>query len=443
MGRIWMSQMVSTIADLGRQYFDRPANKTVLEDTRRLCHDLLSGRGEASGTALAREVVNLFRDMEGADRVAFLQMLNDEFSYSPLDLHTTAQAYIDEPSEENYLALCGAVEAPRQELLRRMNMAPGGTGAILTMREFLLQLLPDRPDLATLDADFRHLFSSWFNRGFLQFERIEWRTPAAILEKLIAYEAVHAIEGWEDLRRRLAGDRRCFAFFHPALADEPLIFVEVALTRGLADRIQPLLEAPIDGPEDEEPNTAMFYSISNCQLGLAGISFGNLLIKQVVDAISAELPKIRTFATLSPIPGFCRWLNRQLETSPPEFLTKDEIDLLQQPDWVENEVMRQKLQKTLMRLCADYLTRVGRRGQALDPVARFHLGNGASIERINWAGDLSSKGLSQSAGLMVNYRYAPDQIVANHEAYVSGGKIASSAKVRGLLQRTSRRTGKG
>jgi malonyl-CoA decarboxylase len=433
MGRIWMSQMVSTIADLGRQYFDRSGNNNVLEDTRRLCHDLLSGRGEASGTALAREVVTLFREMEGPDRVAFLQMLNDEFSYNPIDLRAAAKTYSDDPSEENYQSLRGTVEAPRLELLRRMNMAPGGTGAILVMREFLLQLLSERPDLKPLDTEFRHLFSSWFNRGFLQFERIEWRTPAAILEKLIAYEAVHAIKGWDDLRRRLANDRRCFAFFHPALADEPLIFVEVALTRGLADRIQPLLNAPIDGTEDDDPNTAIFYSISNCQLGLAGISFGNLLIKQVVDAISAELPTIRNFATLSPIPGFCRWLKRRLARNPPDFLSQDEIDLLNQPDWVENEVLRQGLKKNLLRLCADYLTQIGRRGHALDPVARFHLGNGASIERINWAGDLSAKGLQQSAGLMVNYRYAPDQIVGNHEAYVSGGKIASSPKVRALL----------
>jgi malonyl-CoA decarboxylase len=433
MGRIWMSQMVSTIADLGRQYFDRSANDTVLEDTRRLCHDLLSGRGEASGTALAREVVTLFREMEGPDRVAFLQMLNNEFSYNPIDLRAAATTYADEPSAENYQSLRSTVEAPRMELLRRMNMAPGGTGAILIMREFLLQLLSERPDLIPLDTDFRHLFSSWFNRGFLQFERIEWRTPAAILEKLIAYEAVHAIKGWDDLRRRLANDRRCFAFFHPALADEPLIFVEVALTRGLAHRIQPLLDAPIERPEEEDFNTAIFYSISNCQLGLAGISFGNLLIKQVVDAISAELPAISNFATLSPIPGFCRWLEQRLTNDPPDFLTPEEIDLLKQPDWVENEVLRQSLKKNLMRLCARYLTQVSKRGHAYDPVARFHLGNGASIERINWAGDLSAKGLHQSAGLMVNYRYAPDQIVGNHEAYVSGGKIASSPKVRALL----------
>ncbi|NNE86001.1 MAG: decarboxylase, partial [Alphaproteobacteria bacterium] len=282
-------------------------------------------------------------------------------------------------------------------------------------------------------TDIRHLFTSWFNRGFLQFERVEWRTSAAILEKLIAYEAVHEIKGWDDLRRRLAADRRCFAYFHPALADEPLIFVEVALTNGLADRIQTLLESDAAIDDDKKPNTAIFYSISNCQFGLTGISFGNLLIKQVVDALSAELPSVQNFATLSPIPGFVDWLNRLVQDEPPAFVTEDELDGLRMTDWHKNEIMREKLRKLLLRLCANYLTNLTSRGQAIDPVARFHLGNGASIERINWAGDLSEKGLAQSAGLMVNYKYAPNEIIANHEAYVGNGEIVLSAKVRSLL----------
>lgn len=433
MGRIWMSQVVSAIADLGRQYFDRPANRSSIEIARRLCDDLLSDHGEASGTALAREVVNLFQTMEAPDRMAFLQMLNDDYAYDPEALRGAAEDYLKDGSQKAYEALCHTVEAPRQELLRRMNIAPGGTGAILVMREFLLQVIPDNPELKPLDTDIRHLFTSWFNRGFLQFERIEWRTAAAILEKLIAYEAVHEIKGWGDLRRRLADDRRCFAYFHPALADEPLIFVEVALTTGLADRIQPLLEAAPAVEEDQRPNTAIFYSISNCQFGLTGISFGNLLIKQVVDALSAELPSVQNFATLSPIPDFVEWINRTIRDDPPEFLTEDELDGFKMSDWTQNEIMRQKLQKPLMRLCALYLTSLSPRGQAIDPVARFHLGNGASIERINWAGDLSEKGLAQAAGLMVNYKYAPEEIIANHEAYVGDGKIALSGKVRTLL----------
>lgn len=433
MGRIWMSQMVSAIADLGRQYFDRPANRSAIEIARRLCDDLLSEHGEASGTALAREVVNLFRTMDAADRMAFLQMLNDDYAYSPAALRAAAEHYLTEGSHQAYEALCRTVEAPRQELLRRMNIAPGGTAAILIMREFLLQVIPDHPEMKPLNADIRHLFTSWFNRGFLQFERIEWRTAAAILEKLIAYEAVHEIKGWDDLRRRLADDRRCFAYFHPALADEPLIFVEVALTNGLADRIQPLLATAAAIDEDQEPNTAIFYSISNCQFGLTGISFGNLLIKQVVDALSAELPTVQNFATLSPIPDFINWLSQTVESEPPDFLTEEELSNFESFDWQKNDVLRQKLQKPLMRLCAIYLTSLSPRGHAIDPVARFHLGNGASIERINWAGDLSDKGLAQSAGLMVNYRYAPDEIIANHEAYVGDGRIAFSGKVRALL----------
>lgn len=428
-----MSQVVSAIADLGRQYFDRPSTRSAMETARRLCDDLLSDHGEASGTALAREVVNLFKSMDAADRMSFLQMLNDDFGYNPAALREAAENYLKDDSQKSYRALCHTVEAPRQELLRRMNIAPGGTSAILVMREFLLQVVPDHPELKALDEDIRHLFTSWFNRGFLQFERIEWRTAAAILEKLIAYEAVHEIKGWDDLRRRLADDRRCFAYFHPALEDEPLIFVEVALTDGLADRIAPLLETDPTDEGVQEPNTAIFYSISNCQFGLTGISFGNLLIKQVVDALSAELPSVQNFATLSPIPGFVDWINGTVRDEPPEFLTEDELDGLKMSDWLQNEIMRQKLQKPLMRLCAIYLTSLSSRGQAVDPVARFHLGNGASIERINWAGDLSEKGLAQSAGLMVNYKYAPNEIIANHEAYVGNGNIALSNKVRALL----------
>jgi len=433
MDRIWMSQVVSAIADLGRQYFERPSNASPIETERRLCKDLLSGRGEASGTALAREVVNLFAAMNEESRVAFIEMLNDEFAYDPAFLREAAERYAREQDDDAYLSLRRAMEAPRQELLQRMNMAPGGTAVIVQMRELLLKLLADRHELARLDSDFRQLFTSWFNRGFLQFEQIDWRTPAVVLEKLIAYEAVHEIHGWDDLRRRLASDRRCFAFFHPALTDEPLIFVEVALTRELSDRIQPLLDAPAGNAPSETPNTAIFYSISNCQAGLTGISFGNLLIKQVVDALSAELPSIRTFATLSPVPGFRGWLRRIMTDAPPDFLDAEEKDALLQAGWADNEILRQRLKKPLTRLCARYLASVTENGQAIDPVARFHLGNGASIERINWAGDLSAKGLRQSAGLMVNYRYDPDQIVANHEAYVGSSRIALSGKVKSLL----------
>ena len=311
-------------------------------------------------------------------------------------------------------------------------MAPGGTKVIVEMRELVLRDINRRAGFRALDFDLLHLLSSWFNRGFLQFERIDWRTSAAILEKLIVYEAVHEIDGWEDLHRRLADDRRCFAFFHPALPDEPLIFVEVALTKGLAGKIRPLLDEPPSG-DDEKPDTATFYSISNCQAGLAGISFGNFLIKQVVDDLRAELPSVVKFATLSPIPGFLGWLEGFLADPTDDALGEDARTVASNPDWPKDEVARQRIQSELARLCAHYLARETHGGGPRDPVARFHLGNGASIERINWAGDTSDKGLVQSAGMMVNYAYDLDAIVANHEAFVHDGEIALSSSVRSLL----------
>lgn len=434
MGRIWMSQMVEAIADLGRPFFDRPSRLPPVEAAARLCGDLLSDHGEASGTALAREVIDLYQEMTPEDRVRFFEVLAEQFAPETGALRGAAQAWLENPDQTRYLALMKAVEPPRQELLRRLNMAPGATGAIVGMREALLPLLAERPELRALDADFRHLFESWFNRGFLQFERIDWRTPAAVLEKLITYEAVHEIRGWGDLRRRLAEDRRCFAFFHPALIDEPLIFVEVALTRGIAEQIQPLLDSPPETLDAVEPDTAIFYSISNCQAGLAGISFGNFLIKQVVDALGHELPGIRTFSTLSPIPGFCRWIGGATANGDlPRWVSESDGATLSRPGWEIDETARTGMQKTLMRLAAHYLARARNGDRPADPVARFHLGNGASVEQINWAGDLSEKGLRQSAGLMVNYRYDPDSIVANHEAFVTEGTIATSSRVRSLL----------
>ena len=433
MGRVWMSQMLGAIADLGRQYFERPADVSPLETAQGLCRDLLSEHGEASGTALAREVIELYRSLDEDDRIAFLKMLSDDFAPDAEKLREAANRYIAAGTPEAYLALSAAVESPRQELLRRMNMAPGATVEIVKMRELLNAKAADDRNLKTLEADFRHLLISWFNQGFLQFERIDWHTPAVILEKLIAYEAVHEIRGWADLRRRLADDRRCFAFFHPGLADEPLIFVEVALTKGIAATIQPLLDLPPQDSEEISPDTAVFYSISNCQAGLVGISFGNFLIKQVVDALSTELPQVTNFATLSPVPGFCRWVYRTAPDSRPDFLSEEAVGLLAEPGWAMDDANRPRLKDPLLRLCATYLNGKSPDGLPIDPVARFHLGNGASIERINWAADLSEKGLQQSAGIMVNYRYDPDMIVANHEAYVADGAIALSPPVKALL----------
>jgi malonyl-CoA decarboxylase len=432
MARVSVSSMLSALVELGRHYLDRPDQNGSVASIVEQCRDLVSARGEASGTALASEIVDRCEALDDDRSLELLIELNRAFALDEEGLQAAARAYADAPSDDAYLALSAATEAPRQELFRRLNMAPGGTEAIVGMRSRLLSALADHPELAPLERDLKHLLSSWFNRGFLMFEQIDWRTPAVILEKLIQYEAVHEIAGWDDLRRRLEADRRCFAFFHPALPDEPLIFVEVALTHGLAGQIQDLLaESPKDGT-GEKPDTAIFYSISNCQDGLAGISFGNFLIKQVADAVQRELPHVKRFATLSPIPGFRKWLDQKLVRETPEFLTEDELDLLQRSGWRENDVARQQLKAMLTRLCAVYLIEEKRGSRPLDSVARFHLGNGASVERLNWMADLSDKGLDQSAGMMVNYLYDSDEIVSNHEAYVRDGKIAVSSAVARL-----------
>jgi malonyl-CoA decarboxylase len=435
MARVSVSQMLSALVDIGRTYLDRPAARGIdaIVDE---CHDLVSAHGEASGTALASRIVEGYLNLDDDERFQVLLRLDAAFSPDKDALTAAARAYADAPDDARYWTLADAIEAPRQELFRRLNMAPGGTTAIVGMRELILSRLRDHPEIKSFERDLKHLLSSWFNRGFLQFERIDWRTPAVVLEKLIAYEAVHEIQGWDDLRRRLADDRRCFGFFHPALPDEPLIFVEVALTQGLAGQIQNLIETAPDDQKDEEPDTAIFYSISNCQAGLAGISFGNFLIKQVADAVQSEFADIKQFATLSPIPGFRAWLDDVLVRDTPAFLSEDDLDLLQRSDWRNSELIRQPLKTTLMRLCARYLIEEKSRSRPLDPVARFHLGNGASVERLNWSGDLSEKGIDQSAGIMVNYLYDSDQIVSNHEAYVRDGIIAASSAVAKLAKDT-------
>src|SRR6476646_158690 len=294
-----------------------------LDRARQLAATLLSQRGEASGAQVARELHQMLRALDADDRHSFQRYLATEFQPDKAALRTAAERYLADTTAEAAAALAQAADPPRQELLRRMNVAPGSTGALIAMRSELTAHLHDEPELKLLDADLRHLFASWFNRGFLELRRIDWQSPAAVLEKLIAYEAVHAIKGWDDLRRRLAPDRRCFAFVHPALPGEPLIFVEVAVVKGLATSMPPLLSQNVDEEvaraQAAGADTAIFYSISNCQDGLRGVSFGNFLIKQVVEELQAEFPQLKRFSTLSPVPGFRRWLTQQLaEESNPD-----------------------------------------------------------------------------------------------------------------------------
>ena len=434
MTRVSVSQMLNALVDLGRHYLDRPSVDTGVDALVARCHDLVSAHGEASGTALASQILDSYLALNDDERLGALLLLDTAFAPDADTLSAAARSYADNPDDDTYRALANAIEAPRQELFRRLNMAPGGTTAIVGMRQLVLARLREHPELKPFEHDLKHLLASWFNRGFLQFEQIDWRTPAVILEKLIAYEAVHEIQGWDDLRRRLADDRRCFGFFHPALPDEPLIFVEVALTHGLAGEIHTLIDTAPDEHKKQQPDTAIFYSISNCQTGLAGISFGNFLIKQVADDVKKEFPGITQFATLSPIPGFRKWLDDVLVRDTPDWLSEDDIDLLNRSDWRDNELIRQPLKPALMNLCARYLVEEKRNGRPLDPVARFHLGNGASVERLNWAADLSDKGIEQSTGMMVNYLYDSEQIVRNHEAYVRDGIVAASSAVTKLAK---------
>ena len=317
----WLERLWSSIADRGRDYADVPATSLPAGvRARQLADALLSGRGEASGAALARELVEALQALPPAGRLAFCRHVADGFTPDEGALREAVEAWLADPTPARVAALSNAAEPPRQELLRRMNQAQGGTAALVSLRQEILGVLRTQPELAPLDSDLRHLFASWFNRGFLDLRRIDWNTPAAVLEKLLVYEAVHEIQGWTDLRRRLAADRRCFAFFHPALPGEPLIFVEVALVEGLASAVEPLLAPDTDAEAQEkrakEADTAIFYSISNCQEGLRGVSFGNFLIKQVVEELKQELPRIEQFATLSPVPGFRRWLDRHAGDPP-------------------------------------------------------------------------------------------------------------------------------
>ncbi|NBU13424.1 MAG: decarboxylase [Alphaproteobacteria bacterium] len=389
-----------------RPNYTRQDNLTLAE----LARELVSGAGEASGLASASAILSGYGLLDDKEKLAFFRMMAVEMSILPGKVRETLDAYEASPSKVTYREFAAASEPPRQELIRRLNIVPGGTSSLVRMRADLLRLGKGEPDLEALDLDFRHLLASWFNRGFLVLRPISWESPAHVLEKIIAYEAVHAIDSWDELRRRLEPkDRRCFAFFHPAMPDEPLIFVEVALMKGIARSIQALLAESREVKAAEEANTAVFYSISNCQPGLAGISFGNSLIKQVAADLSQELPGLRTFVTLSPMPSFANWL------------AEKGIDF------------RAADGPLLCAMGAHYLVHAkDKSGMPIDPVARFHLGNGAIVHEVHANADTSAKGLRQSSGLMVNYFYDLSRAAQNHELFTKNGEIALSPQIREL-----------
>ena len=443
----FLQELLNTIAEQGRQLLPRSlGGADPKDDITELADALVSVRGEASGVAIAREILNRYRTLSADERHAFLEFLAETLQPDPNSVSRAARAYLDHPSEAAVAALQAAVESPRHEFFRRLNLAPGATAEIVAMRLDLLEGAAEDPALARVDLDLKHLLASWFNRGFLVLRRIDWQTPAAILEKIIAYEAVHEIQGWDDLRRRLdPADRRCFAFFHPSLVDEPLIFVEVALMADIPENIESVLkEAPKSDGLADKPTTAVFYSISNCQDGLRGISFGNFLIKQVVDDLVKERTSLKTFVTLSPVPRFAGWLAELLAGDDAPFVATTDrarLAILDQEGWIEDAALAEAVRPTLMRLAAHFfLNSKAADGRPIDPVARFHLGNGARLERINWQGDSSPKGLREAHGLMVNYRYEIRDIERNHEAYENDGTVAASKQVHVLLKPERSRT---
>ena len=408
----------NSFGDLLTTLLDRRAFGRRVKDGRALreiCEALLSETAEASGRQMAVTILDRYQKLDDDQKIAFFEYLNEDLDVDAAKIAELAKAYGDDPSPENFRALSLASDPKRQKLFRRLNEAPGATAEIVRLRTDLMKLQKDRPEFARTNFDLAHLLRSWFNRGFLVMRQINWDSPASILEKIIAYEAVHEIATWADLRRRMEpSDRRCFAFFHPSMPDEPLIFVEVALTRGIPDSIQTVLSENREAIGEEEASTAVFYSISNCQKGLAGVSFGNSLIKQVARDLSAELPNIKTFVTLSPIPGLMRWIEEQ------GIPKKGDGPL------------------HMERLAAKYLLEAkADDGLPSDPVARFHLGNGALVHAVHSDADVSEAGLARSSGVMVNYLYDLSRIAQNTIQFSKHKKIAATSPVRNQAKRAA------
>ena len=398
------------------------------------CRRLLTERGEAMGPVLAAEIIGRFTKLAEPQRTRFFDRLASEFNPEPGAVLAAAQAYAEARDAERLIRLTRLTEPPRQELFRRLNRAPGGTAAIVSLRHALLDKLARHPGWRAVEADLLHLLSSWFNPGFLEMRRVDWNSPAQLLEKVIHHEAVHEIDGWDDLRRRLQPDRRCFAFFHPQLPDEPLIFVEVALLPEMAGAIAPLIDKHAAPLASEQFKVAVFYSISNCQPGLRGVSLGNFLIKRVAEQLQRELPQLKTFCTLSPIPGLMAWLSRVQRATLPERMARahDELRVACGDDYgalthaARLAALSGAAHHALWRLAAHYLVQVSPLAQG-DPVARFHLDNGARLERLNAQANLAPKALKQSAGLMVNYLYDLARIERHHDRFVHGEVVASRA----------------
>ncbi|GHD47798.1 malonyl-CoA decarboxylase [Thalassobaculum fulvum] len=416
--------------------------------------------GEVSARARAAELGRSYLALNATGRHRFLALLAEQFGPDREEVSAAVAVLQDAESEEDRRRaerrLREALVPHWRRLLTRFTALPEGVKFLVDLRAELLPMARKSPELADLDADLRELLAAWFDVGLLELRRITWEAPAALLEKLIAYEAVHKIRSWEDLKNRLDSDRRCFAYFHPNMPQEPLIFVEVALVDGMSDGVQALLDESAPSTDPKAANTAIFYSISNAQRGLAGISFGNFLIKRVVDVLEHEFPNLKTFATLSPIPGFGSWYAEAIKVGEGPKLTASErrgvlqalgleddgtsdTDLVERAlaveQWWTDPALADAVKAPMMRLAARYLMTAKRgNGTARDPVAHFHLSNGARMERLNWLGDPSPNGLRQSRGMMINYLYKLSEIDDNHEAYSDGGRVTASSAMRALAR---------
>lgn len=463
----WLQNVIDSIADRGRELIGLDSSENNSRDIQSFCQQLLNGAGEASGIALSQQILREYHNMNDEQKFSFYQLLDEQFAPGFENIETAMARYQASRSTNDLIALTTAVEAPRQELFRRLNMAPKGTASLVELRADLLKQLRTHPSFKSIDSDLKHLLSSWFNRGFLQLSLIDWQSPAEILEKIINYEAVHEIRGWDDLRRRLMKDRRCFAFFHPAMPNEPLIFVEVALVKGLSDEVDSLINPNTPELDPQQADTAIFYSINNTQAGLRSISFGNFLIKQVLTELTKECPWLKVSSTLSPIPGFRSTLDKWLDSDEKSAQYIEFDNILQQhaaalldevntqisldSDLTDKQSLATLLQNHLNKenvtqgnilteLALSFLSLSNSENQLADPVAMFHLSNGACLERINTFADMSEHGQETSYGVMVNYLYDLNTVELNHEAFVTKGNIKMSDTLQKTFKKFNRTT---
>ena len=429
---MFLKKIINSIADAGKELLHKtlPIKKN-LETLLELCDDLISYKGVASGIAIAREISEIYLSLSKEDKKKFFIAVDEKFKPNLEAAEKKSLEFIKNKNTNTLKELSSLAEGNRQEFIRRMNMAPNGTAFLVSMREDLLRFVLEDSSLSNLDEDFRHLFRSWFNPGFLRLERITWDTKAAVLERIISYEKVHKIKDMTDLKRRLDEDRRFYAYFHPVLPDEPLIFVQVAFTQGLASSVQDIIKPMI--PNQPKADTATFYSISNCQQGLTSVTLGNFLIKRVVYEIQQENPKIKHFGTLSPLPGFAEWVNYIEENKLRSILGSEDYEKVKFLRSTEIKIGDQRIiehKKIIKKLTIHYLIKEKVNGKPVNAVTRFHLGNGASIENIVINGNISDYGYNESFGIMVNYIYHLDKLEKIHEEYISNHQISYSDKIK-------------